>query len=181
MYRHTPSRQVYVLPSEDFWRLVYPFAQPYMRLGIPMTEIVQIAGEAINTYSNVPGNTPISGSLSSRGSTYQKIHHLDAVRNFITDSLRTLFPEMLYDRREMERLTFSLVDCIPQIRDLLCDYAKMMTNCDPRTMRIDRFLGPSHDLALSFETRQPILHPYENPDAIRSAFLQATGVHPSQK
>lgn len=167
-YSLAPNRVGFILPSEMFWLMVKETAQPLTRLGISMSDVAMIAGEAMASQDRYDVVGP---ALSSRSESYQRVHHIEHIRSFLSGELVTLFPDLLSDKKQFDQLVFSMIDCIAQMRAHLCDYAQRVLELPsaPPSLRLERFLGPQHDLVFSYESPQPTQRPYENPDTARNA------------
>lgn len=162
------DRTAVILPSDVFWTIVKETAQPFIRLGVSMADVVHIAGQVISSQDNYDVATS-SGGFEHRSDSYKGVHHLQVMREYLEHELKVVNPELLYDREQFDRLVFSLVDCIANIRALLCEYVNVAIGSIPPKLRLERYLGPEHDLVFTYETPQPTLRPHENPDTDRNA------------
>lgn len=179
IHRPTP-RHRFAIPSEAFWNMVRPHAQPYLRLGFSMATLVQIAGYSLGIFDNARQEAfgYAQQVLGTRRHTTAHtpvqvgIHYLDTMREYIQNELANVYPELLLERGDFERVTYSLVDTIHLIRSHLCEYvAVQFGNVDP-TLRLEKFLGPDLDLVMSMEVpTEPT--PYAPDFTARTELVQA--------
>jgi hypothetical protein len=130
-----------------------------MRLGLSMSDIVSLT---------VTLCSPEKFRAYRADGTAQSIQYIDMVRSYVSHELVTLFPEFLSDRRELDKLTFSMIDAIDIARNLLNEYATLLIGFHDPSMRFDRFVGPNNDLAISYDTSSLPKNVYASLSPIRN-------------
>jgi hypothetical protein len=169
-----PQRYRFIVPTATFWDIVRPHAQPFVRLGISMASLVQLAGHSLglfnqitNLHQQVPGYTPVAAG----------VHYLETIRSYVSHELANVCPDLLWERGDFDLVTYQLVDVIHVIRSHLCEYISLHIGVADPTLQLESFLGPELDLVMSYQLPAESSHhaPDLTPgvDRVQAAFHHA--------
>lgn len=134
-----------------------------------MSSIVKLA-------SNMLAGTRLQTASSiSSGLTY-----IETLRSYLVHELAELHPLLLRDRKDLDRLTYSLIDAIERVRNHLCEYVTAMIGFYDPTLQLERFVGPQMDLAISYSLTHSVNDAHAHFPPVRDSeqtpsYFQPTG------